>query len=184
MCWVDFRKAFDSLSHQWIRRCLLIYRFADNLVSCISSMMDHWRTQMVLPGQTPRAFSRPISIHRGIFQGDSLSPLLFCPVSKSDQWRIDQDGSWLPLWPTSPGVPCIAPVVHGRHEALRPTQQESALHDQCCGVNGRLHWYAFQPIKVKLLSRHSRVTPLLSCRRRSPTGTLVSRNQPIFTPRN
>ena len=77
-CWVDFRKAFDSLSHQWIRRCLLIYRFADNLVSCISSMMDHWRTQMVLPGQTPRAFSRPISIHRGIFQGDSLSPLLFC----------------------------------------------------------------------------------------------------------
>ena len=77
-CWVDFRKAFDSLSHQWIRRCLLIYRFADNLASCISSMMDHWRTQMVLPGQTPRAFIRPISIHRGIFQGDSLSPLRFC----------------------------------------------------------------------------------------------------------
>ena len=75
MAWIDFRKAFDSVAHAWLREMLIIYRFAPNLVDCLHSLMPRWRTRILLPGG---GVGGPIHIRRGIFQGDSLSPLLFC----------------------------------------------------------------------------------------------------------
>jgi len=77
-CWIDFKKAYDSLSHEWLLRMLQIFKFGDNLVTCLSGLMGHWRTEMRIPTNDGITASRPISIQRGIFQGDSLSPLIFC----------------------------------------------------------------------------------------------------------
>ena len=40
--------------------------------------MSTWQTIMVLNYTTGKIVTNPISIKNGIFQGDSLSPLLFC----------------------------------------------------------------------------------------------------------
>ena len=73
MAWIDYRKAFDMVPHTWIIECLRIYGAADNLVTLLSNTMNHWKTTLTASGTT----LSEVNIRRGIFQGDSLSPLLF-----------------------------------------------------------------------------------------------------------
>ena len=40
--------------------------------------MKNWKTQLILTHESGTLMSDNINIKRGIFQGDSLSPLLFC----------------------------------------------------------------------------------------------------------
>ena len=40
--------------------------------------MEKWNTRLILKTKHEVMQSQPIQILRGIFQGDSLSPLLFC----------------------------------------------------------------------------------------------------------
>lgn len=78
MGWVDFLKAFDSIWHEWLLQVLRLYKcpgaimgFLEMVLSCLHGMLS-WR--LVDASVT----TDPIVIHGGIFQGDSLSPLLFC----------------------------------------------------------------------------------------------------------
>ena len=74
MAWLDFRKAFDSLSQEWIWEIATIYKFDPRIIRTLQTLSEQWSTQLCLSS----GVSEPISIRRGIFQGDSLSPLLFC----------------------------------------------------------------------------------------------------------
>ena len=79
MAYLDFKKAFDSVSHEWILHALTMYRFHPSLVTTIARSMRNWRTTMHICDQGRcRVTTGNISIRRGIFQGDTLSPLLFC----------------------------------------------------------------------------------------------------------
>ena len=71
--WVDFRKAYDLVPHSWILESLRITGAADNMVRFLGNSMKNWKTQLAANG----ADLGTVRIRRGIFQGDSLSPLLF-----------------------------------------------------------------------------------------------------------
>ena len=73
MAWIDYRKAYDSVPHSWIIKCLKMYGIADNIVAFLEKSMASWRTELQLNQETVGK----IWIMCGIFQGDSLSPLLF-----------------------------------------------------------------------------------------------------------
>ena len=73
MAWIDYKKAFDMVPHSWIIECLKIYGAAENIITLLSNTMNHWKTNLTASG-TKLA---EVNIRRGIFQGDSLSPLLF-----------------------------------------------------------------------------------------------------------
>jgi len=65
IAWIDYHKASDSISHRWVEKSI-------ELVQVNSKKRLHLKTkQEVMQLQ-------PMHIHSGIFQGDSLSPLLFC----------------------------------------------------------------------------------------------------------
>lgn len=80
--WIDIRKAFDSVNHQYLIDCLNEIRIPECIVESVKRMLDlqntriHLRNEMI--GQ--------VKIENGIMQGDSLSPLLFVivmePVSR------------------------------------------------------------------------------------------------------
>ena len=75
--WRDYKKAFDNVLHSWILKCLQMYKIHPVLIIFIEESMSHWKTNMTLVHKEGVLETGPIRIKRGIFQGDSLSPLLF-----------------------------------------------------------------------------------------------------------
>ena len=73
VAWVDYKKAYDTIPHSWIIKCLQMFGAATNMIALLEKSMAHWRTELIVGGQTLGI----VNIRRGIFQGDSLSPLLF-----------------------------------------------------------------------------------------------------------
>ena len=73
MAWIDYRKAYDMMPHSWIEECLEMFGVAINVRQFILSSMKKWKTELTSRGQQLGV----VNIDRGIFQGDSLSPLLF-----------------------------------------------------------------------------------------------------------
>ena len=59
-------------------KCLEIYKVSPILINFIRNNMSQWKTTLNLNHSEGVLTSRQININSGIFQGDSLSPLLFC----------------------------------------------------------------------------------------------------------
>ncbi|XP_063825313.1 uncharacterized protein LOC135074861 [Ostrinia nubilalis] len=78
--WIDYKKAYDSVPHSWLERILELYKVDATLRSFLRSCMGQWTTVLRQPGGSERSPDplNFIRIERGIFQGDSLSPLWFC----------------------------------------------------------------------------------------------------------
>ena len=66
MIWIDYRKAYDMASHSWIKKSMEMCGVADK-------SMESWQTILVLGNEQ---LAR-LNIQRRIFQGDTISPLLF-----------------------------------------------------------------------------------------------------------
>ena len=73
MAWIDYRKAYDMLPHSWILETLGMIKVAKNIEGLLRRSMANWRTVLTANGK----FLGEVEIRRGIFQGDTLSPLLF-----------------------------------------------------------------------------------------------------------
>ena len=76
MAWIDYKKAYDMVPHSWILKCLEMVGAAKNMIAIISNSMVNWKTVLTSGGTT----LGQVDIRRGIFQGDSLSPLLFIVI--------------------------------------------------------------------------------------------------------
>ena len=75
--WIDYNKVFDSVPNSWILKCLQMYKIHPILIAFIEESMNQWKTNMALVHKEGVLETGPIRIKRGIFQCDSLSPLLF-----------------------------------------------------------------------------------------------------------
>ncbi|KAI5720807.1 hypothetical protein M8J77_011910 [Diaphorina citri] len=93
-CFIDYQKAYDSVPHTWLIKVLKLYKIHPKIVNLLETLMQNWRTILrnnqeisntTRSDETCEELSE-IKIRRGIFQGDSLSPLWFClalnPLSK------------------------------------------------------------------------------------------------------
>ena len=73
MAWTDYRKAYDMMAHSWILECVVMVRLPQNIVTLIENSMESWKTVLT----SNQEILGTVDIERGIFQADSLSPLLF-----------------------------------------------------------------------------------------------------------
>ena len=73
VAWIDYKKAFDSLPHSWISKCLEMFGVSSNITQFLKAAMQSWNTLLTVNGQVVGQ----VRIRRGIFQSDSMSPLLF-----------------------------------------------------------------------------------------------------------
>ena len=78
MAWIYYRKAYDSVPRGWILKTLQMYRFNEKLIKFMEASMNNWKTTMKLFYNDGCITTDQMKIKRGIFQGDSFSPLLFC----------------------------------------------------------------------------------------------------------
>ena len=74
MCWIDYKKAFDSVPHAWILSVLNLYKVSPTIVKFFEKSMATWRTVL----KAGPSVIGMVSIRSGIFHGDVISPLLFC----------------------------------------------------------------------------------------------------------
>ena len=73
MAWKDYRKAYDFVPHSWILECLNMLGIAENVRSFLEKSMKKWKLRLTSNGLD----LSEIDVNRGIFQGDSVSPMIF-----------------------------------------------------------------------------------------------------------
>jgi len=78
VAWIDFQKAFDRVPHSWIIKSLELIGINNKVISFTKKVMSYWRTRMCLHAENKLIETEDIKIKYGIFQGDSILPLLFC----------------------------------------------------------------------------------------------------------
>jgi len=78
MAWIDYQKAFDRVPHSWIIKSLKLNGINNKVIAFTKKAMAYWRTRMCLHAENDLIETEDIKAQCGIFQGDSLSPLLFC----------------------------------------------------------------------------------------------------------
>ena len=75
---VDFEKAFDSLSWEFIHKILTEFNFGPNFIKWISMFQKNSKSRIILNGH----LSSPFQLHRGCRQGDPISPYIFILCSE------------------------------------------------------------------------------------------------------
>jgi len=78
MAWIDYQKYFDRVPHSWIIKSLELIGINNKVILFTEKVMSYWRTRMRLHTENKLIETEDITIQCGIFQEDSLSPLLFC----------------------------------------------------------------------------------------------------------
>ncbi|CAK1595214.1 unnamed protein product [Parnassius mnemosyne] len=76
--WIDYKKAFDSVPHTWLKRVLELYKVDCTVRDFLGQCMEQWSTILCHLGERMTAAENHIRIRRSIFQGDCLSPIWFC----------------------------------------------------------------------------------------------------------
>lgn len=74
--WIEYRKAYNMVPHSSILKCLNMFGTARNIITLIGNSTANWKIVLTSGGIK----LRQVDIKRGIFQGDSLSPLLFVVI--------------------------------------------------------------------------------------------------------
>ena len=70
---IDFRKAFDSISHTFIHNTLKTFGFGPDIITWISTFLKNRDAQILLGGHLTEC----INLEQGVPQGDIISPYLF-----------------------------------------------------------------------------------------------------------
>jgi len=78
MAYIDYQKAIDSVPHSWIIKSLELIGINNKIISFTKKTMSYWTTSMHLHTEGKIIETEDLEIQHGIFQGDSLTPLLFC----------------------------------------------------------------------------------------------------------
>ena len=72
MTWIDYKKVYDMIPHSWILESLGLVQVSVNIVEFFRKSMKTWNINLTSCGE----YLAKVDIRRGIFQGDSLSPLV------------------------------------------------------------------------------------------------------------
>ena len=75
--WLGYRKAFDSIPHSCLLQALKLAKVPEIIINAIKNLTKSWYTILSLSSETETLTKDPIKFLKGIFQGDSLSVMLF-----------------------------------------------------------------------------------------------------------
>ena len=93
---IDFEKAYDSISHECIRRILKHLDFPEKLRNLIDNLITGSKARVRVEGSLTNEFP----IERGVKQGDPLSPLLFALCIEPLAHRIRKETKGIQVTPT------------------------------------------------------------------------------------
>lgn len=71
--WFDFSKAYDSIHHWQLLRLISALPIPPGVINTLKAAVKRWSVIV----QVGRSTTNPIKVSRGVYQGDTVSPLLF-----------------------------------------------------------------------------------------------------------
>ena len=77
MAWIDVRKAFDSVSHEWLQEIMSLHKFAGWICRTVERLCRSWNTRIVAHTKQGHETSQVIHFNKGLPQGDALCSRLF-----------------------------------------------------------------------------------------------------------
>ena len=86
--WVDLKKAFDSVSHPWLFRCLECHGVPIMLTDFIKNIVKTWEISIEIITKNGKKKIETIKVNRGILQGDSFCVTLFIMSVNPLAWYI------------------------------------------------------------------------------------------------
>ena len=86
--WVDVAKAYDSVSHKWLLRTLQMHKIPTAITNTIMKLSTLWKTRLRVKTQSGVVLTESIQFKRGIYQGDTLCPLLFIMCVNPMSWKL------------------------------------------------------------------------------------------------
>ena len=96
--WTDYKKAFDSVPHSWILKCLQMFKIHPVLITFIEESMSQWKTNMTLVHKEGVLETGPIRIKKGhsrvthLVHYSSPCPLI---ISAKNSKIQDMDNNWM-----------------------------------------------------------------------------------------
>ena len=75
--WLGYRKAFDSIPHDWLLEALRLAKIPQHLLNAVKNLTESCYTILKLNETSETITSDLIQILTGIYQDDSLSVKLF-----------------------------------------------------------------------------------------------------------
>ena len=90
--WIDYRKVFNNVPHTWILKLFQICKISPTIINFLITNMKEWKTNLYLNHSQGSNICKNIKIKCGIFQGDSLSPLLFCLALVPLSYELNNTG--------------------------------------------------------------------------------------------
>ena len=88
MAWIDVRKAYDSVSHNWLREMFSVRRFPQWIGNLIERLSAKWNTRISVRTRQGTELSECILFARGLLQGDALCPKLFTLCMNPIAWKL------------------------------------------------------------------------------------------------
>ncbi len=90
MGWLDYRKAYDSISHDYVRWLLGSIKLPRIVTLALTRLMSNWATTFELRLGQRKVKSEKVNVLNGIFQGDALSPTLFVLCMAPISYALDK----------------------------------------------------------------------------------------------
>ena len=88
MAWIDVRKAFDSVRHEWLQEIMSLHKFAGWICRTVERLCRSWNTRIVAHTKKGHETSQVIHFNKGLPQGDALCPRLFTMCINPIAWNF------------------------------------------------------------------------------------------------
>jgi len=88
--WIDYKKAFDSIPHNWMVETLRMHKFDETTINFFEATMKNWKTSLTLNHTNGCIITDTFSINTGIFQGDSPSGVIFILCLLPLSWLLKE----------------------------------------------------------------------------------------------
>uniref|UniRef100_A0A0N5BH39 Reverse transcriptase domain-containing protein n=1 Tax=Strongyloides papillosus TaxID=174720 RepID=A0A0N5BH39_STREA len=89
VCWLDFQKAYDTISHSSIRRIFKYLNLPECLHRLIINLLQTWNTTLKLERGSNKKWR--YRIYNGLYQGDSWSPLIYTIISSVISYHLNKN---------------------------------------------------------------------------------------------
>ena len=93
--WLDYKKAFDSVPHDWIIKALHLAKVPENVINAIEQLMNVWATRVSLKTENGQIETEFIEFLSGILQGDQLSLILFILSAKPLSFLLSKSDGYM-----------------------------------------------------------------------------------------